>query len=424
MKKIYLLLCICFVLSLLLSCNSKMQSVKGNEAVATQGAENGNISESSVENSGISGPLKIIHGRGRLSVSDDGYYQMYDNDDGSGNILYTDVATKQRIYLSSDLSSDHHSAADSSWIEDTLGGITLFAAGDYLFIHKNPYNENAGALYRADLNGENRKKFLDLQDYDIVIDAVIASDGGYLYWLLENKAEEVFIVKIDIENGTIEQLHKMPMETNFLLAVYDDCLIIETLNPPDLELYTDADDIYKNTKSIVYQYSLSTKQLSEVVQWNLGEITAGFDGNYIYMFDLLNDCLKSIDCRDNSEKILIDSLKDKGIAGDDIFIENVQDGHMIYSANGLSYSLDLSTLEITERKYLESNYKYPVIFGTFGDKYLVTAGELEIPFNSTDMEGNPMIATMYMSELALIDIQDYWDSNYNFEPIKNTFLEE
>ena len=40
------------------------------------------------------------------------------------------------------------------------------------------------------------------------------------------------------------------------------------------------------------------------------------------------------------------------------------------------------------------------------------------------MEGNPMIATMYMSELALIDIQDYWDSNYNFEPIKNTFLEE
>ena len=97
---------------------------------------------------------------------------------------------------------------------------------------------------------------------------------------------------------------------------------------------------------------------------------------------------------------------------------------MDYTANGSSYILDLSTLEIHERVCLEDSYMYPVILGAFGDKYLVTAGNLEIPFDDFDPAGNPMISIMYFNRLALIDIDDYWNSEYNFERIRDTFLGE
>lgn len=419
-KKMIVLINIVLCLGVMIACNGQEQPQGGKYTASEPVAAGKNISGKTGDAKDIS--LKMIYQVGNLGVSDAGYYEIYDNLDGSGNILYTDVETKQRIYLSPDISSDHQSAADPSWIEDTLGGITVFAAGDSLFIRKNDCDD-FGALYRAELNGGNRVKLLDFVDYESWFSS-IAGDGENLYTLLTKRTGGCYLVKISMADGTIEPLYQMPYESNFLQSVYDDCIIIQTTVAPDPEEYSDGDEIYDNTEFKVYRYSVTSNQLNDVLQWKMGDMQGAFDHSSMYIFDYQKDCLKVYDFRDDTETIRIDSLKEKGISGDWISIDSVRDDHLVYNANGSSYILDLSTLEIHERVCLEDSYMYPVILGAFGDKYLVTAGNLEIPFDDFDPAGNPMISIMYFNRLALIDIDDYWDSEYKFERIRDTFLGE
>lgn len=51
-----------------------------------------------------------------------GCYEVLDRPVGDGNILYTDYATKSRIYLSSRITGDHTDESDPSWLKSTVGG--------------------------------------------------------------------------------------------------------------------------------------------------------------------------------------------------------------------------------------------------------------------------------------------------------------
>ncbi len=419
-KRMIALINIVLCLGVMIACNGQEQPQGGKDTASEPVAAGESISGKTKDAKDIS--FKMIYQTGNLGVSNAGYYEIYDNLDGSGNILYTDVETKQRIYLSPDISSDHQSAADPSWIESTLGGVTVFAAGDSLFIQKNDFDD-FGALYRAELNGGNRVKLLDFVDYESWFSS-IAGDGENLYTLLTKRTGGCFLVKISMADGTIEPLYQMPYEINFLQSVYDDCILIQSTVRPDPEEYSDGDEIYENTEFKVYRYAVTSNQLDEVLQWKMGNMEGAFDHSSMYIFDYQKDCLKVYDFRDDTETIRIESLKEKGISGDGLSIDSVRDDHLAYDVDGSSFIMDLSTLEIQERLCMEDSYMYPIILGAFGDKYMVTAGELEIPYDDFDPAGNPIINTRLVSRLALIDSDDYWNSEYNFERIRDTFLGE
>lgn len=440
MKKLCFILSIVLCLGVLTSCRgggptadreltSGQASAGGRESVSGGNSPSG---QTLAMDENVSDPMEYdLHmvtpsgglSNGSLGISDDGCYEIYSNGDWTANILYTDVATKQRIYLSPDLSSDHHSEADPSWIDDTMGGVDLFVAQDHLFIQKSGYDETAGALYRSDLNGENRTKLLEFRDY-APIRSTVVSDGQYLYVLLTKSSGRAVLARLSTDNGDIEELCEMPFDTNFLLSAYEDCLVIKALDVPEPKDGENAVDTYENTRHVVYQYSLAEHQLTEVISWKQDTMFEGYDGSGLYLFDRANDCLKAVDLHDGTETMVISSLKEKGINKDEVsYISCVQDGHMIYDEGGWSYVLDLSTLEISEMKYLE-NYKYPYIISSYGDKYLIAADDLIIPMDDFDPGGNPIIVDVIMSQLALITQEDYWSCNYNFERIKNTFLDE
>ena len=66
-----------------------------------------------------------------------------------------------------------------------------------------------------------------------------------------------------------------------------------------------------------------------------------------------------------------------------------------------------------------------VLWGSYGDQYLVSSGELEIPYDGYDPGGNPTVLVTSISLLSLIDKDDYWNGNYdNLVPVKNVFLED
>lgn len=434
MKKTLLLFTIALSLGIFVSCKSNTPSagagkttdmkpeagseiLPGNVQSASDGvaAPDGNLAEP--------GALKIVYNEYRGIDLGDGYYELCANGDGTGNILYTDLATMQRIYLSPDLASDHHSEADPSFIADTSGGLCIFADESYLFIQKNGNETAPAALYRADLNGENRRKLLEFKQY-LPISKSVVSDGAYLYTILTEGPDKSVLAKISPESGDIEEICELPYDNNFLMDTFDDSLVIKGLDIPDPKKTKDAVDSFKNTKHVVYRYSLTDNRLTEVIRWQQDTMYEGYDGQFMYVFDFSNDCLKTIDLRYGTETVMLESLKEKGIDVDDnVSITTVKDGHMLYGAGGFSYILDLSTMEVTKRKYMD-NYKEPFIIASYGNKYLVTAGDLEIPLNGFDPAGNPIIINYTIPQLALIDPEDFWNSDYNFEPVKNTFQGE
>ena len=86
--------------------------------------------------------LYLVTSLGELSnspgcITSDGFYELYDNngEDESANILYTDFATGQRIYLSNSSTASHISESDTSYIKETLGGVELFDDGKSLLNH-------------------------------------------------------------------------------------------------------------------------------------------------------------------------------------------------------------------------------------------------------------------------------------------------
>ncbi len=356
------------------------------------------------------------------STSAYGCYEIMTNTDYTANILYTDVETKQRIYLSSNLASSHNSADDTSWIDDTIGGVATFVADEKLYLFKGGYDTKAPSLWRADLSGANREKIVDFSDYADQ-PKTFAGNNQVWYTLISKDEEETALVKVDLMNKTVEEVTTFPYLTLFLMSAYDDILILKTIDVPR-NSQMDAYESYKQGVHIVLSYSLSTGKLTELMSWKQNTSFEYFEGAYMYCFDVSADKLICLDMRNGKEEII-----GNGFINKNSFITEISTFHGIYDekvildADGKRYIWDLTSDKTVEMQMLEG-YVYPWIIGTYDDQYLVTTEYLEVPVETKDPNGNPMVTTMIMSNLALIDIDDYWNQNYDFIPIKNIFLEQ
>ena len=162
-------------------------------------------------------------------ITSDGFYELYDNngEDESANILYTDFATGQRIYLSNSSTASHISESDTSYIKETIGGVELFADGESLFILKNgidSYGDDAsqsmpGCLYRSDLDGQNRKLLTTFDgDYEVPTSNIV-SDGTYLYMLSALKdSGQTALVSLNLNTGDIKTIKELGYDAWFIVG--------------------------------------------------------------------------------------------------------------------------------------------------------------------------------------------------------------
>ena len=292
-----------------------------------------------------------------------GYYEILFHSEGDSNILYTDIATKQRIYLSADLSSDHRSPADTSWLEETPGGAFVFAGADRLFIRTTGIDDTPGVLYQAELSGANREKLLSFDQWMPMTDAV-AGDGQYLYTLMSDDDGTVQIIRIDTVGGTAEEIAAMPEQTAFLMSAFDSNLVLKTISSPEEGAYEDALEQYKNSEQIVYTFDVNTKELKEVIRWKQDQMLEVLKDQMLYLLDVNKDSLYSIDLRDNSRTEIISSMTEKQMPAD------------------------------------------------------------EIPYDDFAPDGvTPIVNTMLIPNYGLILKEDYWNSDYQYEEIRNTFLD-
>ena len=356
-----------------------------------------------------------------------GYYEILFHSEGDSNILYTDIATKQRIYLSADLSSDHRSPADTSWLEETPGGAFVFAGADRLFIRTTGIDDTPGVLYQAELSGANREKLLSFDQWMPMTDAV-AGDGQYLYTLMSDDDGTVQIIRIDTVGGTAEEIAAMPEQTAFLMSAFDSNLVLKTISSPEEGAYEDALEQYKNSEQIVYTFDVNTKELKEVIRWKQDLMMEVLKDQMLYLLDVNKDSLYSIDLRDNSRTEIISSMTEKQMPADEISgLNSVIDGHIIFGVKGADTGyIDLKTKTVAVQDILEESYKQsaPYILGESGDYFLVVTDMLEIPYDDFAPDGvTPIVNTMLIPNYGLILKEDYWNSDYQYEEIRNTFLD-
>ena len=113
------------------------------------------------------------------AVTENGFYEIVDPLDSAyigGNIVYTDFSTRNRVYLSSQINTDHTSEDDTSYIPSLIGGSGILTDQNRLYVvkfGKPGLVEDFGKarlsiLYRMELNGANRKTIY-LQANQIIV---------------------------------------------------------------------------------------------------------------------------------------------------------------------------------------------------------------------------------------------------------------
>ena len=369
-----------------------------------------------------------------MAASDEGCYEvMYGNPDGSANFLYTDIATRQRIYLSPDLSADHQSPSDPSYIDNSLGGCFVFTAGDALFLSRYNYEDTPGELYRMDLDGRNRRSLTKFTDYYAPTGG-IASDGQYLYTILLSDDGNA-LVRINADTGELEVLKEVDGDACFLMSAYEHSLVIKMINQSDEE---DPAKTYEDQKYIIYAYDLRNGAMEEITSWNQNEVIENYNKNQLYLIEKNSDCLKAVDLsggEGGEEKMLIPSFTDAGINIDELSsVSQIWDHHMICNFIGengeyTKKHIDLSSGEVkpleTYSDTLDAySQQHLGIVGEFGDEFLVTSGTLEVPVDSFDPAGNPIVTDMIISKLSVIKKEDFWNNRFDaMEPVEDVFLE-
>ena len=437
-RNVFFAVFLCLILSFC-ACSPKASGetapgrLDGQVSLETYGEDGSPVPESGPEGKDIQAeahesPVYLLkeYNGGSIAVSPDGYYEVYSHGNGGANLLYTDIATAQRIYLSPNVSANHQSAADPSWLDEAAakGGVTVFVAGDALLFANTGIDE-PGALYKAGLDGSGRRVLAVFEDYRVEwFSGDIAFDGTNLYVTAVNRDGKQVLLSINSEDGAFTELYTLPEEGALLYGAFDDCLLFKTFKEPEGRESMDDQERYNNLTAVVFTYSLSSGEVKEVLSWTQVDMFDCVFENRLYGFDVANDCLKVFNLSDGSEEVLLASLSENNIHGAGISsVERVWDGHIIYSCDGDTYNLDLETFKAAKMKLLD-NYKPSVIIGEFGDDYLVTGGDLIIPYEGKDPAGRDVIMEVYVNQLVLINKEDYWNSAFNFKPVTNTFFEE
>ena len=361
-----------------------------------------------------------------------GCYEIMNRTDYTGNILYTDVVTRQRIFLSPDLSADHNNSSDPSWIDNTLGGCFLFTMDDTLFMSRYNYEDTPGELYCMDLDGRNRQSLVTFTDYNAP-EGGIASDGQNLYMVLY-KQDKQWLVRVHTDSGEIEPLKEMGGDAAFLTSAYGDTLVLKEIRAEN----TDSEDqmeSYLSQIHTVYHYNITDGIETEILSWQQDKLLEEYSGEYLYLLDVDKESLKEVSLSTGEERMVIDALSAESINAEEIrSLYPIYDNHLIFDMGNDEGELKKMSVNLDNGRifsidpYTESldayGSQYLGIVGEFGDEFLVTSGTLEVPMDGIDPDGNPMVVDMVMSKLSVIKKEDFWNNRFDaMEPVEDVFLE-
>lgn len=187
-----------------------------------------------------------------------GCYEVLYRPVGDGNILYTDYASKSRIYLSSRITGEHNNESDSSWLKSTVGGCYFSLTSEYLILFKlntpafadSETDMQRGYIAKYDLDGSNRQILTWLAPNETIADGCIASDSENLYYLNyfvqeDGNSSPLSLIQLNITSGEKDEICQLSQNArHFIVGTYQDKIVIKNiLNPITITEDLSSEDI-------------------------------------------------------------------------------------------------------------------------------------------------------------------------------------
>ena len=172
-----------------------------------------------------------------------GCYEVLYRPVGDGNILYTDYASKSRIYLSSRITGEHNNESDSSWLKSTVGGCYFSLTSEYLILFKlntpafadSETDMQRGYIAKYDLDGSNRQILTWLAPNETIADGCIASDSENLYYLNyfvqeDGNSSPLSLIQLNITSGEKNEICQLSQNARHLIVgTYQDKIVIKNI---------------------------------------------------------------------------------------------------------------------------------------------------------------------------------------------------
>ena len=354
-----------------------------------------------------------------------GCYEIIQWASGDANILFNDLQSKQRVFLSSDLGSKHDDESDPSYIKTRSRGLSMMKTENYLYIlGRGSYARSEEELDYASFIEQRELTGGMLNRLELPSNVVFNEDGAFaagndkLYFATtvftyndNDISYRYWLYTYDEKTGILSPFYEFTTVTYAgIISAYDNILVMQCV-----------EKVGDKPKRCIYGLNIFTSEFYKIRDLTDEEYTMG-----------LNDKLYML-CSDKSIKeysITEDTTTNLVSFGDEVtrvslVAEPVDDNLFIYTYNENTYESKYYVFNTTDKSlkeidlYNDEGY-FIGIYGRRGDYYFVITGEKLVSFKNIAPDHMTVFDDERVDyEYAWIKKSDYCNSIPNFEPIES-----
>ena len=351
-----------------------------------------------------------------------GCYEITQWASGDANILFNDLQSKQRVFLSSDLGSKHDNESDPSYIKSNSCGLSIMKSDNYLYIlgrgiqaKSSEELEFPSFLEQRELTGGMLNR-LELPSNMVFNEGgAFAAGNDKLYFATtvftyndNDISYRYWLYTYDEKTGILSPFYEFTTVTYAgIISAYDDVLVIKCVEKID-----------GKPNICIYGLNISTSEFYKIT-----------DEGYTMT---MNDNLYVV-CDDKSIKeysITEDTTTSLVSFGDEVtrvslVAKPVDDNLFIYTYNDNTYESKYYVFNTADKSLKEIDLyndegHFIGIYGRRGDYYFVITGEKLVSFKNIAPDHMTVFDDERVDyEYAWIKKSDYCNSIPNFEPIES-----
>lgn len=368
--------------------------------------------------------------------SPNGFYELVSIFPDSYNILYTDYATNQQVYLCSNPGCDHKGDYCTSYVDaskDNIPGLLFSDEKLYLISPASVREDFLPYIEVMDANGANRTLLAEFKASQNLNTGWYLADESSLYFVLENIANDGDCTKtlcsVNKQSGKVQTI----LELNYSEWIMDGqgtkifLKSTEEGAPPERDLFETEeafqDAVMETNRHKIFVFDLHSPDEQILVdEWEQKERYGSMLGGKMYYYDVSADAFVE---RDYTTGSIVTVANSTGVSFSSIYFQKLIDGKLIFTAatdreeNHISnFYIDFSNHTMREIGIMYQNRNRPVeICAVYGDQiyaiYNTVENEVFFEINGKMEESISMIA-----QLGYMPAQDFFDGTASFTPCK------
>ena len=377
-----------------------------------------NQSEEPTQEATQSNPVMVTSYVGPSSIAaiKDGYYQVLPNPQGGCNIVYTDLASHQTIFLCSRANCLHSDDTCTSWFSSVTVNLFVDSIESNLFCVS--VDSNGEFLWKMELNGGDRQLIYRCKTGESFRDA-FAMDGDFLYFTIavadgRTGGGGKELRRLNLTNGNNETILEYG-NSDWLFSAYSGHLLFL---------------FHEGTEFTYRSYNLDTHTFEDLyTYYSTGSATDCFarpNGQLLYIFEPVNSenaKISVLDLLSGHCSLLTEQFPYFG--AENIVVGGFFDGYMSVSIWNINshdtqakqYLVDINngTVYPIELTFEQGDITMPrEVVAVMPDWFVITAGIVSQEVTLTSSDGTPYSSVIDCMSYALIRKEDYLHQRPNF----------